>query len=716
MMEPQLWAWLRYPFPTLVNPHAARIQEHTNREWIDGEWRRFVPAAVAEKFKKARTGYMTSYFFPMATWERLVPLARMMLFSLYQDDIYERARSEQVRRLGERIVAVARGEITADQAGVMLAPQIQTLRTELLRLIPGESVDRWAAGLEMYFDGLIEETSLLETGAYPALAEYMLIREKALMIHPFIALKEVETQVVLPARVHDHPTIQRLTSLAVRITGWFNESSNRRISLRDHSPPVLRNPAVNHRRRTRNQRPVPDRFSQGANMNATRMIPRAGGALPLLGHVVALLRDPLRFLTSLPAQGDLVRIRIGFLTAVVVCDQDLTCQVLIDDRTFDKGGPLFDRFREVAGNGVGSCPHSMHRRQRRLVQPAFHRTRLPGYAQTMTEEINTAAQSWRDGQVIDVLAEMSKLTARTTVRTMFTGTVSPATVDDVVHDVTVLIHGVYRRAFTPPPLDRLPTPGNRRYHRARARFRHTVATIIADYRATGIDHGDLLSILLITQDDPATAGGESQGLSDTEISDQVITFLFAGLESTAMALGWALHELARHPDIRQRLHNEIDTVLSGTTATVDDLPRLELTARIITETLRLHPPGSMFTRTVSADTRLGGYPIPAGTTLVYSPYLIHHRPDLHPNPEHFDPDRWTGTQPARDTFIPFGAGARKCIGDTFAAIEASLALATITAHWELTHIPGTRVRPAMSAVLQPQGLRMRVSARNGHRG
>ena len=223
MMDPQTLARLRYPFPTLVNPHAAAIQEHTDREWIDGEWRGFVPGHVAEKFKKTRTGYMTSYFFPAATWERLVPLARMMLFSLYQDDIYEQAHPDYVRHLRERTVAVARGEMSATEADVMLAPQIQTIRTELLQFLPVESVARWADDLDRYFEGLIAETTLLEAGAYPGLSEYMTIRENALMIHPFMALKELETQTVLPAEIHDHPAVSRLKALAVRITGWFNE-------------------------------------------------------------------------------------------------------------------------------------------------------------------------------------------------------------------------------------------------------------------------------------------------------------------------------------------------------------------------------------------------------------------------------------------------------------------------------------------------------------
>jgi hypothetical protein len=207
----------------LVNPLAAQIQEHTDRAWIDGEWAGFVSPAVAKKFKAVRTGYMTSYFFPMATWERLVPVARMMLFSLYQDDIYEGADPELLRRLRQRTIAVAEGRMTARQADVMLAPQIEKLRHEALRFIPEESVARWAADLDLYFDGLIAEATHLRDGTCPTLDEYKVIREKALMIHPFLALKEIETGVVLPREIHEHPVVRRLKSLAVRLPGWLNE-------------------------------------------------------------------------------------------------------------------------------------------------------------------------------------------------------------------------------------------------------------------------------------------------------------------------------------------------------------------------------------------------------------------------------------------------------------------------------------------------------------
>lgn len=222
-MDAATYARLRYPFPTLVNPLAAAIQEHTDTAWIDGEWAGFVPGPVAQKFKTVRTGYMTSYFFPMATWEGLVPLARMMLFSLYQDDIYEGADPDRLRSLRRRTVAVAHGGMTAEQADVLLAPQIEKLRHEAAQLIPAESVARWAADLDLYFDGLIAEATHLRAGTYPALDEYKLIREKVLMIHPFLALKEIETGVVLPEEIHEHPVVRRLKSLTVRLPGWLNE-------------------------------------------------------------------------------------------------------------------------------------------------------------------------------------------------------------------------------------------------------------------------------------------------------------------------------------------------------------------------------------------------------------------------------------------------------------------------------------------------------------
>ncbi|GLZ40475.1 cytochrome P450 [Actinokineospora sp. NBRC 105648] len=440
------------------------------------------------------------------------------------------------------------------------------------------------------------------------------------------------------------------------------------------------------------------------------IIPTARGKLPLLGHALPLLRKPVAFLNSLPAQGDLVRVKIGPVDAVMVCDAELANEVFRDDRTYDKGGVFVDRAREVVHDNLSTCPHSMHRRQRRLLQPAFHNARMPAYAEVMATQIERALAGWRDGQVLDVPREMSVLTVNVLNATMFSDTLSERAVRESYDDAEVLVSGILKRMVMPETIARLPLFGNRAFHQAAARLRRTVSELIEQRRVTGADHGDLLSALFLARDPE----NPEEGLTADEIVDQVLTFHLAGSETTAMALSWALHLVAAHPEVERRLHAEVDTVLNGRTASHADLPRLDLTARVITESLRVWTPGWLFTRLVSTDTELGGHQLAAGTTVAYSPYLIHHRPDLYPDPERFDPDRWdtsTGTTPPRTAFIPFAAGARKCIGDKFSLTEATLALATIAGRWRLEHASARQVRPALSFVLRPHKLRMRAIRR-----
>jgi cytochrome P450 len=445
-------------------------------------------------------------------------------------------------------------------------------------------------------------------------------------------------------------------------------------------------------------------------MKEVHAIPTAPHALPVVGHLVPLLRDRQTFVNSLPLHGELVHIRLGPLSLVVICDPDLTRQALTEDRIFDRGGPLFERAKEVLGNdGLGTCPHSAHRRLRRLAQPAFHPTRLPGYAQAMTACIEEITDSWQAGQVLDILMEMMAITSQVTVTTLFSTALPPAELKQLRNDVETIFDGIFQRMLMISPLDRLPTPSKRSFLSARTRLRNTCGQLIAQRRADGTDHGDLLSALIAAHDPE----NDDRGMTDPEISDTIVLFYLAATETTASTLAWALDLLARHPRIEQRLHAEVDSVLDGAPATHTDLPRLELTRRIITETLRLYPPGWLFTRAVTADTRLGRHLLPTGTNIAYSPYLIHHRPDLYDQPDTFDPDRWDPqrTQPPRHAFIPFATGARKCIGDTFAMIEATLALATITARWHLQHLPGHHVRPALGTVLRPRGLHMQATPR-----
>jgi len=251
-------------------------------------------------------------------------------------------------------------------------------------------------------------------------------------------------------------------------------------------------------------------------MTATLTIGSAPGALPLLGHALTLGRKPLDFLESLPAHGDLVRVKLGPWSAYVVCHPDLAHQILVNDRTFDKGGPTYDTARKVAGNGLGSCGHRDHRRQRRLVQPAFHLDRIPGYARVMTEQITAATQPWHDGQVLDVLAVMNGLTTAIATRTLFTAQIDESTLIEIQQCARDFSAGIARRVVMPfELLDKVPTPGNRRFDRARNRLRHHTGQLIANHRRAGIDHGDLLSMLLAARDDGEPAGPLAIGSMET---------------------------------------------------------------------------------------------------------------------------------------------------------------------------------------------------------
>ncbi|WP_239004028.1 cytochrome P450 [Nocardia panacis] len=441
-------------------------------------------------------------------------------------------------------------------------------------------------------------------------------------------------------------------------------------------------------------------------MTTQSSIPLAPRAVPLLGHTVALLRRPLDFLAGLPAHGDLVRIRIGSADAVVVCDPVLLDRVLRDDRTFDKGGPLFDRARTEVGDSLPVCPHAVHRRLRRLVQPSFQRVRMAGYAAIMTEQIRAVVDRWRDGQTLDILAETTTMASKTLVATMFSDSLPPDRLRRILDDLLILMNGMYLRIILPPALGWLAGP---RYRRAVRRLRAQMSRIIVERRADERDHGDLLSTLL-TARDPETDAGY---LSDEEIIGQLLSFVWAGTETTSGTIAWALHLIAEHPEIERRLFAEVDAVLGGRAATHDDLDRLELTGRIVSETMRLWPAAWMLSRVTTADAELGDATIPAGATIIFGAYLTHHHPGQHAA-DTFDPDRWLpgGDAPQRNSYIPFSSGARKCMGDAFSLMEATLMLATIASRWRLRSIPGSRVRPKATAVLAPAGLRMRAQERS----
>ncbi|MEU6559266.1 cytochrome P450 [Nocardia nova] len=424
----------------------------------------------------------------------------------------------------------------------------------------------------------------------------------------------------------------------------------------------------------------------------------APGNLPLIGHAGTVLRDPLAAVASLPQCGDLVDVRIGPARMVVVCHPDLVRTVLSRDRLYDKGGPLYDRLRQVVGTGVATCTHDEHLWQRRLVQPALHGARMPGYAAEMTRHISEGVEGWRDGAVFEVYPAMTAITSRIIARTLFSSNATHGHSDDFAHAMSAMLQSMVLRMLVPPRWDHLPLPGRRRFDEARTSMRRIGLQIIDRYRSDGIDEPDVLSMLLGAHTD------------DDRIVDELTTLYLAGTETSAATLAWACHLLARHPDVAGRLRAEADAVLCGRAATWDDLASLTYTRQVIDETLRLFPPGWLLTRTATADTELGGWPIPEATTIVVSPYQLHHRGGIYPDPETFDPDRWARDRPPTDAYIPFAAGGRRCTGSHFALVQTTLALATIATTWHLEAVPGP-IRRGVGTTLAPNQLRLRAHKR-----
>ncbi|MEU0072032.1 cytochrome P450 [Streptomyces sp. NPDC006332] len=444
-----------------------------------------------------------------------------------------------------------------------------------------------------------------------------------------------------------------------------------------------------------------------------------------------------------------MQIRLGPLRAWVVCHPDLVHEMLRETRTYDRGGTQYDRLRLLMGDGVVTCPHAEHRRQRRLVQPAFRPSRVAEHTRLMLDEAELVCREWRPGRQVDVSAAMMAMTTRVISRILFSDSLDAATTAEVRHCLEEFVRGLFLRTVVPvDAVFRLPTPANRRYRHAVARLHTIIDGVIAERRrrTAGAPRDDLLGTLL----EAARGGGDGgPAVSEQEIHDQLITLLLTGVETTALCLASAFALLARNPEAEERLHAEIDTVLAGRPRlTPEDLPRLAQTRAVITETLRHSPPGWLFTRVTTRDTTLAGRRLTKGSTVLYSPYLLHHDPASFPDPDRFLPGRWLpapapapapagsrtapepalthgpravpGPQPApspqaaprsQTALLPFAAGTRKCLGDTFAMTEAIAVVAVVAGRWRLRHLPGP-VGPQRPVVtLGPRSLVMTCEPR-----
>ncbi|MEN3309330.1 MAG: hypothetical protein V7603_5532 [Micromonosporaceae bacterium] len=441
-----------------------------------------------------------------------------------------------------------------------------------------------------------------------------------------------------------------------------------------------------------------------------RMPVTAPGRLPVLGHAIQMRRRPREFLLSLQSGEAVTTIRLGRETVYVINDPELIRQAIRDPDTFGKGGPITERFRTMFGNGLGISDGDFHRRQRALIQPAFHHTKILHYASIMTGAAAAMVDRWQDGGRLAVDREMGDLALTSVTKAMFS---ADTNVDraQFMAATTVVLGGLFRRVVDASGLlTRLPTPGNLRYRGAVDHVRRTIDQLINDYRASGADHGDLLSMMLLARgEDGAPA------MSDQQVHDEVVTFFIAGAESIANTLAWVFHELATHPDVERRLHAEVDEVLAGRPAEYRDIPALEYTRRVVNETLRMRTQGWALSRFTKTATEIGDYHIPANASIMYSPHALNHNPAFHPDPERFDPDRWSPERAKdipRGAFIPFGTGSHTCIGEPFALTEMVVTLATVAARWRLLSVPGHHPRPKFAFTMPVNALPMTAQRRD----
>ncbi|MGE3511494.1 MAG: cytochrome P450 [Vicinamibacterales bacterium] len=425
-------------------------------------------------------------------------------------------------------------------------------------------------------------------------------------------------------------------------------------------------------------------------------------------------RDPLTFFTSLVhTYGPLVYLRSNGERIYLVTEPRHVKDILVtQQRKFKKGRGL-ERSRALLGDGLLTSEGEAHLRQRRLIQPAFHKERIAAYAAAMTDAASRTSARWQDGTTLDVDAEMMRLTLAIVGKTLFDADVDAQT-RQVGEAMSAVMRSFWLRMLPfADVIERLPIPSLRRAREARATLDRIVYGLIAERRQAPGDRGDLLSMLLLAHDEEHPG----QGMTDRQVRDEAITLFLAGHETTANALAWTWHLLGQSPDVEEQLHAEVDRVLAGRLPTVADIPALAVVEQVVTESMRLYPPAWIIGRRAIAEYQLDDYVVPPGGIVITSPYLTQRIPAIFPHPDRFDPSRWTPAFKAAlppFAYFPFGGGTRRCIGEAFAWTELVLVVATLARHWKLRAVPGHPVVPEPVVTLRlKHGLRMTAHRRLG---
>lgn len=413
-------------------------------------------------------------------------------------------------------------------------------------------------------------------------------------------------------------------------------------------------------------------------------------------------RDPLRFLLQLTREyGDVVQFPTAFGPLYLVNHPD-HIRAVLHGSTYVRVSML----RMGLGEGLLTSEGSYWRSQRRRMQPAVHQQCIKSLDSVITDTTGELLQGWRgfsdSGQTFDVAAEMTRLTLRIIGKALF-GVDFASKADSIGKSITTMLEYLKQLSFFAPSNNITPSH-NRLFQEGMRTIDKLVYGIIED-RRKGEKRHDLLGLLL-------EQNGTRSSLSDRQVRDEIVTLFIAGHETTANMLAWTWYLLADHPEVEQRLHRELDGVLGGRIAGFQDLAKLSYTKMVIQESMRIYPPVLLLYRQSPVDQEVGGFHIPANTTVAVSPYAAHRHPAFWEEPDRFDPERFTSERHSKRphyAYFPFGGGPHLCLGNVLAMMEGTLILATIAQRYLLRLEPGQRVEPDPFITLRLRhGLRIKL--------
>ena len=427
---------------------------------------------------------------------------------------------------------------------------------------------------------------------------------------------------------------------------------------------------------------------------------------PIVGSYPEFRRQPADFLLKIAREyGDIAYFKLGRLQMYLLNRPDFIQDILVtNSRNYTKSR-ILQRAKVLLGEGLLTSEGDHHLRQRRLVQPAFYRDRLVSYAATMVSCARAGADRWKPGETRDMAAEMMRITLAVVGQTLFSKDVENEA-SDIGQALTDVLgtFGVMTLPYS-SLIQLLPLPKLRRAKRAQAFLDRTIYRMIADRRASGVDKGDLLSMLLLALDEEG-----SGGMTDTQVRDEALTLFLAGHETTATALTWTWYLLSQSPEVEEKMRTEIREVLGERLPAYEDLPSLRYTEMVLAESMRLYPPAWAVGRMVRRDTRIYNYAVPKDAICLMSPYVMHRNPRYYPDPEQFLPERFTPEarqERPKFAYFPFGGGPRVCIGERFAWMEGVLVLATIAQRWRLSLVPGQKIETLPQITLRTRhGVKM----------